>query len=103
MGSLITKSDASAGAGLSACGGEVASRGNGALRMRLGAAAMAFMTEHAQLGARTYRAAADHYGFPSLSFLDRVCGETGARVAAEPGVVVLSIFCGGGGSGHAAG
>ncbi len=59
---------------------------------------MAFMTEHAQLAARTYRAAADHYGLPSLSFWDRFGAETVTRLALEPGMAVLDMCCGAGAS-----
>src|SRR5215467_12632905 len=59
---------------------------------------MAFMTEHARRAARTYGAAADHYGLPSLSFWDRFGAETVTRLALEPGMAVLDLCCGAGAS-----
>jgi len=54
--------------------------------------------EHARRTARTYAAAADHYGLPALSFWDRFGAATVARLPMAPGQRVLDLCCGAGAS-----
>jgi len=54
--------------------------------------------EYAQRAARTYGAAADHYGLPTLSFWDRFGAATVARLPLAPGHRVLDLCCGAGAS-----
>jgi ubiquinone/menaquinone biosynthesis C-methylase UbiE len=54
--------------------------------------------EYTQRAARTYGAAADHYGLPSLSFWDRFGAATVARLPLAPGHRVLDLCCGAGAS-----
>lgn len=54
--------------------------------------------DHAQRAARTYGAAADHYGLASLSFWDRFGGATVSRLLLAPGATVLDLCCGHGAS-----
>jgi ubiquinone/menaquinone biosynthesis C-methylase UbiE len=54
--------------------------------------------EHARRAARTYGAAADHYGLASLGFWDRFGAATVARLALAAGDGVLDLCCGAGAS-----
>lgn len=54
--------------------------------------------EHARRAAATYGAAADHYGLPALSFLDRFGAATVTRLRLAPGHRVLDLYCGAGAS-----
>jgi ubiquinone/menaquinone biosynthesis C-methylase UbiE len=54
--------------------------------------------EHARRAARTYGAAADHYGLASLAFWDRYGGATVSRLRLPPGGSVLDLCCGHGAS-----
>ena len=54
--------------------------------------------EHAARAARTYGAAADHYGLASLSFWDRYGSETVSRLPLAAGDAVLDLCCGAGAS-----
>jgi ubiquinone/menaquinone biosynthesis C-methylase UbiE len=54
--------------------------------------------EHARRAARTYGAAADHYGSASLGFWDRYGAATVARLPLAAGDSVLDLCCGAGGS-----
>jgi ubiquinone/menaquinone biosynthesis C-methylase UbiE len=56
------------------------------------------MGEHARRAARTYGAAADHYGLASLGFWDRFGAATVARLALAAGDKVLDLCCGAGAS-----
>ena len=56
------------------------------------------MSEHARRAARTYGAAADHYGLASLGFWDRFGAATVARLALAAGDSVLDLCCGAGAS-----
>jgi len=56
------------------------------------------LPEHALRAARTYGAAADHYGLGSLSFWNRFGAATVSRLALEPGERVLDLCCGAGAS-----
>ena len=47
---------------------------------------------------RTYNAAADHYDHPALSFWDRFGRRTVERLPLVPGMSVLDVCCGMGGS-----
>jgi ubiquinone/menaquinone biosynthesis C-methylase UbiE len=47
---------------------------------------------------KTYNAAADHYDYPALSFWDRFGSRTIDRLALAPGMNVLDVCCGMGGS-----
>jgi len=60
------------------------------------------LDEHAQRAARTYGAAADHYGLASLAFWDRFGAETVSRLGLNPGGTVLDLCCGHGASAIAA-
>jgi ubiquinone/menaquinone biosynthesis C-methylase UbiE len=51
---------------------------------------------------KTYNAAADHYDCPALSFWDRFGSRTIDRLALAPGMNVLDVCCGMGGSALAA-
>jgi ubiquinone/menaquinone biosynthesis C-methylase UbiE len=53
---------------------------------------------HALRAARTYGAAADHYGLGSLSFWNRFGAATVSRLPLEGGQSVLDLCCGAGGS-----
>jgi ubiquinone/menaquinone biosynthesis C-methylase UbiE len=55
-------------------------------------------SEHAARAARTYGAAADHYGLSSLSFWDRFGSETVSRLPLVAGDAVLDLCCGAGAS-----
>lgn len=54
--------------------------------------------EHARRAARTYGAAADHYGRTALSFWDRFGAETVAGLPLAAGHTVLDLCCGAGAS-----
>ena len=54
--------------------------------------------EHAARAARTYGAAADHYGLASLSFWDRYGSATVSRLPLAAGDAVLDLCCGAGAS-----
>ena len=54
--------------------------------------------EHARRAARTYEAAADHYGLASLSFWDRFGAATVSRLPLTAGHTVLDLCCGAGAS-----
>jgi len=54
--------------------------------------------EHVLRAARTYGAAADHYGLGSLSFWNRFGAATVSRLALEAGQSVLDLCCGAGAS-----
>jgi ubiquinone/menaquinone biosynthesis C-methylase UbiE len=54
--------------------------------------------EHALRAARTYGAAADHYGLASLGFWDRYGAATVSRLGLAAGDAVLDLCCGAGGS-----
>jgi ubiquinone/menaquinone biosynthesis C-methylase UbiE len=56
------------------------------------------LSEHALRVARTYGAAADHYGLPSLSFWDRFGAATVSRLPLAAGASVLDLCCGAGAS-----
>ncbi|HEX6523892.1 MAG TPA: methyltransferase domain-containing protein, partial [Streptosporangiaceae bacterium] len=56
------------------------------------------MGEHARRAARTYGAAADHYGLASHGFWDRFGAATVARLALAAGDSVLDLCCGAGAS-----
>ena len=56
------------------------------------------MDEHARKAARTYGAAADHFGLPALSFWDRYGAATVARLPLATGDRVLDLCCGAGAS-----
>ena len=56
------------------------------------------LSEHALRVARTYEAAADHYGLPSLSFWDRFGAATVSRLPLAAGASVLDLCCGAGAS-----
>ncbi|HSS90644.1 MAG TPA: methyltransferase domain-containing protein [Streptosporangiaceae bacterium] len=61
------------------------------------------LSEHALRAARTYGAAADHYGLPSLGFWDRFGAATVSRLRLTAGASVLDLCCGAGASAiHAA-
>ena len=47
---------------------------------------------------KTYNAAADHYDHPALSFWDRFGSRTAERLPLAPGMNVLDVCCGMGGS-----
>jgi ubiquinone/menaquinone biosynthesis C-methylase UbiE len=47
---------------------------------------------------KTYNAAADHYDYPALSFWDRFGRRTVERLPLAPGMEVLDVCCGMGGS-----
>jgi len=53
---------------------------------------------HALRAARTYGAAADHYGLPSLGFWDRFGAATVSRLRLAAGASVLDLCCGAGAS-----
>jgi ubiquinone/menaquinone biosynthesis C-methylase UbiE len=54
--------------------------------------------EHARRAARTYGAAADHYGLAALSFWDRFGTATVAGLPLAAGHIVLDLCCGAGAS-----
>jgi ubiquinone/menaquinone biosynthesis C-methylase UbiE len=54
--------------------------------------------EHALRAARTYGAAADHYGRASLGFWDSYGAATVSRLGLAAGDTVLDLCCGAGGS-----
>ena len=54
--------------------------------------------EHARRAARTYGAAADHYGLAALSFWDRFGAATVAGLPLAAGHTVLDLCCGAGAS-----
>src|SRR5215472_14983438 len=56
------------------------------------------VSEHARRAARTYGAAADHYGLASLGFWDRFGAATMARLGLAAGDSVLDLCCGAGAS-----
>ena len=56
------------------------------------------LDEHARRAARTYGAAADHYGLASLGFWDRFGAATVARLPLVAGDRVLDLCCGAGAS-----
>jgi len=56
------------------------------------------LSEHAQRAARTYSAAADHYGLASLAFWERFGADTVSRLGLGPGGTVLDLCCGHGAS-----
>ncbi|MGO8961507.1 MAG: class I SAM-dependent methyltransferase [Streptosporangiaceae bacterium] len=56
------------------------------------------LSEHALKAARTYGAAADHYGLGSLSFWDRFGAATVSRLSLAAGSAVLDLCCGAGAS-----
>src|SRR6516162_4088209 len=56
------------------------------------------LDEHARRAARTYGAAADHYGLASLGFWDRFGAATVARLPLVAGDSVLDLCCGAGAS-----
>jgi ubiquinone/menaquinone biosynthesis C-methylase UbiE len=56
------------------------------------------LSEHALRAARTYGAAADHYGLPQLSFWDRFGAATVSRLRLAAGASVLDLCCGAGAS-----
>jgi ubiquinone/menaquinone biosynthesis C-methylase UbiE len=56
------------------------------------------LSEHALRAARTYGAAADHYGLPSLGFWDRFGAATVSRLPLAAGASVLDLCCGAGAS-----
>lgn len=56
------------------------------------------LAEHARRVARTYAAAADHYGLPALGFWDRFGAATVARLPLAAGHAVLDLCCGAGAS-----
>jgi len=56
------------------------------------------LSEHARRAARTYGAAADHYGLASLGFWDRFGAATVARLPLAAGDGVLDLCCGAGAS-----
>jgi ubiquinone/menaquinone biosynthesis C-methylase UbiE len=47
---------------------------------------------------KTYNAAADYYDHPALSFWDRFGRRTVERLPLAPGMEVLDVYCGMGGS-----
>jgi ubiquinone/menaquinone biosynthesis C-methylase UbiE len=55
-------------------------------------------SEHVARAARTYGAAADHYGLSSLSFWDRFGSKTVSRLPLVAGDAVLDLCCGAGAS-----
>ena len=55
-------------------------------------------SEHARRAARTYGAAADHYGLGSLSFWDRFGAATVSHLSLSPGAAVIDLCCGAGAS-----
>ena len=56
------------------------------------------LSEHALRAARTYGAAADHYGLSSLGFWDRFGAATVSRLPLTAGASVLDLCCGAGAS-----
>src|SRR5215813_13768060 len=56
------------------------------------------LQEQAMRAARTYSAAADHYGLSSLSFWNRFGAATVSRLPLEVGQSVLDLCCGAGAS-----
>jgi SAM-dependent methyltransferase len=56
------------------------------------------LSEHALRAARTFGAAADHYGLPPLSFWDRFGAATVSRLRLAAGASVLDLCCGAGAS-----
>jgi len=56
------------------------------------------LSEHARRAARTYGAAADHYGLASLGFWDRFGAATVGRLPLAAGAGVLDLCCGAGAS-----
>src|SRR5499427_6974552 len=56
------------------------------------------LSEHAGRAARTYGAAADHYGLASLGFWDRFGAATVTRLPLAAGDGVLDLCCGAGAS-----
>jgi ubiquinone/menaquinone biosynthesis C-methylase UbiE len=56
------------------------------------------LSEHARRAARTYGAAADHYGMTALGFWDRFGAATVARLPLAAGDGVLDLCCGAGAS-----
>ena len=56
------------------------------------------LSEHALRAARTYGAAADHYGLPPLSFWDRFGAATVSRLRLAAGASALDLCCGAGAS-----
>ena len=56
------------------------------------------LSEHALRAARTYGAAADHYGLPTLGFWDRFGAATVSRLRLAAGASVLDLCCGAGAS-----
>ena len=56
------------------------------------------LDEHGQRTARTYGAAADHYGCAALGFWDRFGAATVSRLPLTPGQAVLDLCCGAGAS-----
>ena len=75
-----------------------APRGAGESRMRPEPS----LSEHALRAARTYGAAADHYGLATLGFWDRFGAATVARLGLAAGGRVLDLCCGAGASAVAA-
>src|SRR5262249_61501111 len=55
-------------------------------------------SEHARRAARTFGAAADHYGLAALGFWDRFGAATLARLPLAAGHIVLDLCCGAGAS-----
>jgi len=55
-------------------------------------------SEHTQRAARTYGAAADHFGHPALGFWDRYGAATVDRLPLAPGQRVADLCCGTGAS-----
>ena len=56
------------------------------------------LSEHARRAARTYGAAADHYGLATLGFWNRFGAATVARLPLAAGDAVLDLCCGAGAS-----
>jgi ubiquinone/menaquinone biosynthesis C-methylase UbiE len=54
--------------------------------------------DHVQRAARAFGAAADHYTVPALGFWDRFGSATVSRLQLAPGMTVLDLCCGAGGS-----